>query len=274
MKKIKYILIIVLIFVFSGSFVSADTNVNEYTITVNKATNCVTVYKLNDSGSYEPFKAMICSVGADNGTPSGSFKTQAKYTWRPLFGDVYGQYATRINGNILFHSVYYKTTSPDTLKADEYNKLGTAASMGCVRLTVADAKWIYDNCPIGTRVNITDNGYDPLPRPRAIKLGVNASYPNWDPTDPNPNNPWKNEGIKFNYQSLYKTVKSSDGLTSEKLAGVIRYGVTAYDTANNPVNFLLAYNIEPTTPGTYEVKYYATDVLGNYGEITGYLTIE
>lgn len=274
MKKIKYAFIIVLALAFCSSFVSVNADVSEYSITVNKATNCVTIYKLNDNGSYEPFKAMICSVGADNGTPSGNFKTQAKYIWRPLFGDVYGQYATRINGNILFHSVYYKTTSPDTLKAQEYNKLGTAASMGCVRLTVADAKWIYDNCPIGTSVNIVDDGYDPFPRPKSIILGKDAPYPNWDPTDPDPNNPWKNEGVKFNYQSLYKTVKASDSLTSEKLAGVIRYGITAYDTANNPIDFQLSYNIEPTTPGSYEIKYYATDALGSYGEIKGYITIQ
>lgn len=272
MKKISLILLTIILCFGVNMSVVADTNT--YKITVNKSTNCVTIYKINEDGNYEPYKAMICSVGSNNGTPSGSFRTQDKYKWRPLFGNVYGQYATRINGNILFHSVYYKTTSPDTLKTEEYNKLGYAVSMGCVRLTAADAKWIYDNCPVGTAVNIVDSGTDPIKRPEAIKLGKNAKYPNWDPTDPNPENPWKNEGVKFHYTSLYKTVKSSDKLTAEKLAGVVRYGVTAYDTANNPINYLLAYNIEPTTPGKYEVKYYATDVLGNYGEITGFITIE
>ncbi|MDO5388465.1 MAG: L,D-transpeptidase [Clostridia bacterium] len=272
MKRIILLFFTVSICMLCTSFTGAD--VNTYSITVNKSTNCVTIYKINSKGEYEPVKAMICSVGANNGTPSGTFRTKEKYTWRALFGNVYGQYATRINGNILFHSVYYKTTSPDTLKWEEYNKLGTSASMGCVRLTAADAKWIYDNCPIGTEVKIIDNGSDPFVRPKAIKLGVNAKYPNWDPTDPNENNPWKTEGVKFHYKSLYKSVKASEGLTSEKLAGLIRYGVTAYDTANNPIDYLLAYDIEPTTPGKYEVKYYAKDVLGNYGEITGYITIE
>ena len=105
MRKINGLLILILICTISVISVNANHNAN-YTITVNKATNCVTVYKLNNIGQYEPYKAMICSVGADNGTPSGSFNTQAKYVWRPLFGNVYGQYATRINGNILFHSVY------------------------------------------------------------------------------------------------------------------------------------------------------------------------
>ncbi len=272
MKRIYIILTAVVVMICGTSFASADTE--RYSITVNKATNCVTVYRILDDGNYEPFKAMICSVGANNGTPAGVFKVQEKYRWHALYGDVYGQYATRIQGDILFHSVYYESASPDTLEAEEYNKLGSSASMGCVRLAAADAKWIYDNCAYGTEVKIINDGSDPLARPKAIKLGPNAKYPNWDPTDPDENNPWKNEGIKFHYTSLYKSVKASEGLTSEMLAGVIRYGVTAYDTANNPIEYLLAYDIEPSTPGKYEVKYYAEDLLGNYGEITGYLTIE
>lgn len=274
MKRLKYVLLITSIIILSMLAVGAEADIYKYSITVNKETNCVTVYSIESDGTYTPFKAMICSVGANNATPSGSFTTKAKYTWRPLFGNVYGQYATRINGNILFHSVYYKTTSPDTLKAEEYNKLGTSASMGCIRLTVEDAKWIYDNCPVGTRVDIIDKGTDPLPRPKAIKLGENAPYPNWDPTDPNPENPWKNESVRFEYESLDKKVFASDKLTSEKLAGVVRHGVTAYDIAGNSIHYDLGYNIEPSTPGKYEVKYFATDVLGNYGEITGYITIE
>ncbi|MCR5042489.1 MAG: L,D-transpeptidase, partial [Clostridia bacterium] len=31
-------------------------------------------------------------------------------------------------------------------------RLGMALSEGCVRLDINNAKWIYDNCPIGTKV--------------------------------------------------------------------------------------------------------------------------
>ena len=44
----------------------------------------------------------------------------------------------------------------DTLCTDKYNKLGQQASMGCVRLTVEDAKWIAENCAEGTTVEIYD----------------------------------------------------------------------------------------------------------------------
>ena len=107
-------------------------------------------------------------------------------------------------------------------------------------------------------------------------MGKNASYPNWDPTDPNVNNPWHKEGVKFlaNYSSLHKTINASDNLTSQQLAEKIREGVTAYDTANNIISYDLSYNIHPTAVGEYDVKYYATDILGRYAEIYGTLTIK
>lgn len=255
---------------------SAYEYLDEYSLTVNKSTNCVTVYQKTTSGNFVPVKAMICSVGEDNyenETPAGSFKTQAKYEWRPLFGDVYGQYATRIDGHILFHSVYYKETDPRTLKTEEYNKLGSSASAGCVRLTAADAKWIYDNCKLGTAVNIIEKGTDPLPRPEAIKLGSNAPYPSWDPTDPNPNNPWKNEGVEIVIGGEPKQIKASDAITSAELTEILKENVTAYDTANNVIDFDISCNISTVTPGTYAVKYYAGDCLGNEDEKYTTLTV-
>jgi peptidoglycan hydrolase-like protein with peptidoglycan-binding domain len=43
------------------------------------------------------------------------------------------------------------------MKVSSYNKLGQRASHGCVRLTVADAKWIYDNVPAGVVVSIVED---------------------------------------------------------------------------------------------------------------------
>ncbi len=35
-----------------------------------------------------------------------------------------------------------------------HNKFGSRASHGCVNLPVADAKWVYDWAPVGTRVEV------------------------------------------------------------------------------------------------------------------------
>lgn len=162
-----------------------------YYIKINYKANCITVYKKDDAGNYTvPVKAIICSTGT--ATPrSGVYRTTQKYRWHQLNGGVYGQYCTRITGHILFHSVPYAKQSPSSLKYTAYDKLGTAASSGCIRVTVEDAIWIYNNCPSGTCVEFyasSDPG--PLGKPSAQKISSNIACRNWDPTDPIPQNPW------------------------------------------------------------------------------------
>ncbi|WP_165541109.1 L,D-transpeptidase, partial [Bifidobacterium longum] len=41
-----------------------------------------------------------------------------------------------------------------TRTRQEPNKLGSPASHGCVRLTVPDVKWLYEQLPQGTTVHI------------------------------------------------------------------------------------------------------------------------
>lgn len=167
-------------------------NLPDYSITVNKATNTVTVYKVGKDGKETPVRAMVCSVGREgHDTPEGEFKTYQYYDWRLMVDNTYGRYAVRFNGSIMFHSVPYLKAAKDTLEWEEYNKLGSRASLGCVRLCVADAKWIYSNCKKGTKVkvysDITDKG--PLGKPTPVKIEKDAKYKGWDPTDLTKENP-------------------------------------------------------------------------------------
>lgn len=163
-----------------------------YCIKVNRRQNCITVYTSDENGEYTvPYKAMICSTGLYNATPRGTFHLSTKYLWRELYGKVYGQYATRITGGVLFHSVPYYKKSKSALCTEKYNKLGQQASMGCVRLTVEDAKWIADNCPSGTTVEIyDDDDPGPLGKPEAAHIDTDSPNKGWDPTDPDVENPW------------------------------------------------------------------------------------
>ena len=153
----------------------------ELVIKVNRALNCITVYRGD-----VPIKAFVCSTSKFWGnTPSGTFKLLDKLRWHELMGPSWGQYCSHITSDILFHSVpCTRYNDNHSLEYWEYNKLGTAASAGCIRMTVADAKWLYDNCPKGTKVIIYDDWKSPGP------LGKpSAPYaPNWtksyDPTDP------------------------------------------------------------------------------------------
>ena len=87
----------------------------------------------------------------------------------------------------------YYTQHKDDVEYDQFNQLGTHASLGCIRLAVVDVKWIYDNCPLGTPVIIYDDPERPGPmgKPGTIYTDpADESRRGWDPTDPDPVNPW------------------------------------------------------------------------------------
>lgn len=170
-----------------------DTSYKEgfpYYIKVNRKLNVVYVYEAVNGEYSKLVKVFTCSTGRD--TPAGVFGTKNKYVWKVLIGPCYGQYSTRITGQILFHSVPYKYQSKDSLEWWLYNRLGRKDSLGCIRLTVEDAKWIYDNCPLGTLVEIFDSDdLGGVEKPSTIRIADDDPRRGWDPTDPDPANPWK-----------------------------------------------------------------------------------
>lgn len=172
-----------------------NVNSDKYYVKVNVYANVVNVYTKDASGNYTvPVKAMICSTG--KATPnSGQYKLNGtKHRWHTLFGNLYGQYTTAIFGDILFHSVpYARNGDPSSLMYGYYDKLGTRASAGCIRLTVQDAIWIYNNISTGTIVEFySSSNPGPLGKPSAQKISGNITCRGWDPTDPLPANPWRN----------------------------------------------------------------------------------
>lgn len=237
----------------------------KYWIKVNKQANVATVYQLKN-GKYQAVKAFLVSCGGSN-TPSGTFYTPAKYRWHTLQGPSYGQYCTRIHGGVLFHSVWYYSHSKASQSTKEFNKLGTTASHGCVRLSVADAKWIYDHCAIGTKVTIySSKNPGPLGKPKGIKVST-ARKMYWDPTDPDKNNPYNKlkpsitiskkkkkvvqYGEKYNIRSGV-TAKQKNGVSLTKK---IKYTVTKY---NSKKKKYVRAKFSTKSLGAYKITYKVT----------------
>ena len=157
---------------------------SSYRITVNRVKCQVTVYAANETGNYcIPVKTFTCSVGkAGTPTHAGTYATLKKQNPVELMGPSWGKYGTQINNyGDWFHSVACSNPDPTyALAAGNYNMLGQPASHGCVRLCVRDAKWIYDNCGLYTRVDISDTEYTPFDKAPTIKIPAGQ---NWDPTD-------------------------------------------------------------------------------------------
>ena len=167
----------------------------KYYIKINNKANRVNVYGKDSQQNYTILvKTMICSTGECTPPCSMYSKTKYKmlgnrYQWAK-FHSVYVRYPTQIVGGIFFHSVPYLDKRKDSLSYSMFDHLGQSVSAGCIRLKVADAKWIYDNVESGSIVefntNVTNNESAP-------KISSNERCRNWDPTDTDSNNPWKNK---------------------------------------------------------------------------------
>ena len=167
----------------------------KYYIKINNRANRVNVYGKDSQQNYTVLvKTMICSTGECTPPCSMYPKTKYKmlgnrYQWAK-FHSVYVRYPTQIVGGIFFHSVPYLDKRKDSLSYSMFDHLGQSVSAGCIRLKVADAKWIYDNVESGSIVefntNVTNNESAP-------KISSNERCRNWDPTDTDSNNPWKNK---------------------------------------------------------------------------------
>lgn len=171
------------------SFDAAGIAGQPYIVLVNRAMCCVTVYEKDADGNYTvPVKAFACSIGREgHETPTGRFTTSGRYDWCYMVDGSWGRNAITVYRGIMFHTVCYYTKSTDDLEYDEFNKLGSPASLGCIRLCYADETWLYENCPTGFTTIIYDDYASPGPlgKPEPVKIDTTDEQARgWDPTDP------------------------------------------------------------------------------------------
>ena len=163
-----------------GYLSTAETATGTWLIKVNQSTCTVTIYR----GTY-PVKAFACSVGANGATPDGTYWIMDHLRWHELMGPSWGQWCSHFSPDMLFHSIpYNRQNDKYSMSINGYNLLGQPASHGCIRLAAINAKYIYDNVPVGTKVVVFhgSSSDDPLGKPQTPYVGSwGHSY---DPTDP------------------------------------------------------------------------------------------
>ena len=166
-----------------------------FAITVDVKNQIVSVYSRDEEGNYTvPVKQMLCSTGK-KGTPSpvGDWVLngrKARWCYFPKWGD-YARYWTRINSKVAFHSPIYYATDVKAMKTASYKMLGQRASHGCIRLSVPDAKWIYDNVGAGTVVTIRED----MPVDKELKEALKLpASPNATATPAPPEPEYSREG--------------------------------------------------------------------------------
>ena len=127
-----------------------------YRVEVSIDRQRVYVYESDESSEYTLTQTFTCSTGMGNITPRGIFLDgQPCNVWHYFsnFG-VWARYSYSIEGDIMFHSVLYSERNTDTLRENSLYALGQKASHGCVRLSVKNARWIFEHCKPGSVVII------------------------------------------------------------------------------------------------------------------------
>lgn len=137
----------------SFKFLTVDMG-DKYWVEINlRPLQKLVVYK-----GKQPFRTMVVSAGLpepENATPRGLFllKDRGERFFTPRIAEG-GLFWVRIVDNWLIHSM--PRNPDDEIIPEEFIKHGIPASHGCVRLKDDEAKWFFDNIPMGTPCYIHD----------------------------------------------------------------------------------------------------------------------
>ena len=127
------------------------------TIVVYRNSNVCEVYDANN----QLIKTLPVSTGRPgHETPLGVYKIYQhvdKGWYHPMEDGTYARYCMRFKqGGFMFHSVCYAKAGDATPIPEEAAAIGTSVSLGCVRLNVSDAEWLYNATSNGCLVIILD----------------------------------------------------------------------------------------------------------------------
>lgn len=114
---------------------------NQKLVAVNQSGKVIRTCKVSTASS-----GLILPIGVVSSRPHnhlGTFSvlSKEKCHWSRSFG-VPMYWALNFSGGHYIHQTSKRN----------YSRLGTPASAGCVRLSAADAKWLYDHTPVGAVV--------------------------------------------------------------------------------------------------------------------------
>ena len=141
-----------------------------------------------------------------------------------------------------------------TLIVSAYNNLGKSSSVGSVALTAADAKWIYENCGLNTKVKVYEDSTENFDN-RLSELTTLAADAKYDPTDQGAVNNAENNIVNTKIAYMTGTRDCTVALNSNF---DIWTGVYAKDVNNNDITSYITAtgSVHTSTPGVYKSSIY------------------
>lgn len=160
----------------------SGTPADTYLIYVSKQTHTFAILAKDADGEYtKVVRLFITGLGKTAGmTRLGEYELTQKLVWRNWGNGDYSPYATEYSAGVWIHGPLYTAKNFDKLQITSYNKIGSNCSHGCLRTTCEAAAWVFYNCPVGTRVIVTNDSLYAAPELEDLDWHAARS----DPTDP------------------------------------------------------------------------------------------
>lgn len=249
---------------------SVKADATDYQIRINLVGNRVTVFSKGETGEYDvEVKTMACSAYDNGVTDTANYEIIDQNEWRQWSDKTFSKYVSQIAKDIFICTSPYSAKSDDTLITDLYNGIGENRSPVNIWVSMADAKWIYDNCQLNTSVVIYNDETNPGSGNNAHTIDIPLESPNanWDPTSDLDNNPWKSAGAR---------IEGAKDIEAEADSEVdLLSGIKAYDTCGNDItgSVLIMGVYDLHTPGLYNITYYVKDSLDSQANASVNLNI-
>ena len=165
---------LILLSAFSFSLAAQESNPLKFSITTDAAYYPKSDYVAGDT-HFAPLTGIYSGVeGRVSGnmdytisTPLGEhwvhFKDDSPYGWQ-AFTESKAAWCSYITGGFYIHSILYAKNYSYNLSPGNTpildGDLGYNLSHSCIRLKTENAKWVYDNIPLDTKVVVFESTYD------------------------------------------------------------------------------------------------------------------
>ena len=131
-----------------------------YYLYVEKGSYTLTIYEKGEDGAYSKVYKTYRIAHGGNKTPAGTFTLgDDRERWHEFPDGGFVQFATRYHNRLYIHSPLYGEENNGYLWPKYYDGelgIGKSSTGGCLRMVTEAARFIYENCPAGTVLEIVN----------------------------------------------------------------------------------------------------------------------
>lgn len=234
-----------------------------YRISLNKAINQISIFEYDDDNEInsEAVRHIICSHNNIEDGIYKDFTRVAKSGWFANDSDGFYRYVTDMGNGLIFRTATYRELNKrNSLDVQEYSLIGQVTNANGIVMTLADAKWIYENCGLRSDVLV----YSDENEVRATDVINTTSIPAglfWDPSEDISSSPWISTELK-SIKPINSTISvplGSSELTLLSFVKVLDVSDVDYSTKAFITGY---YNLN--VAGIYNIVYNAVDLYNNH----------